>query len=412
MRWMHLLSLLLIAGCALPAMPLEAVGEGYVRVALQMAQHDPDLVDDWRGDASWRPGPRVPVAELLSRIDELRSMLDRHGPAPPDRARHIYLWAQLRALHFAGRRLMGDAATIDDQARDEFGVRFSRIEAPRIAELHAAIGDALPGKSPLADRVAALKARTVVSTERRGPVMNAALSACRQATAVAWPLPADERVTVAFRNGLGWDGYARYAGNRHTDIAINSDGPLDVSRAVRLACHEGYPGHHVQHLLIDELSWPELKLSPGFGPHLLYTEGAAEAGAILAFSIAERVTLFRGQLLPLAGIPDDLAGTLVRVDSLLNELLPVVTEVARQYLAGTIDRDTAIQRLRTEALLSNPEGALSLIERRRARALVYGEGRRIISAQLEQWSPYRDSNRYPPSLAALHALFTRTFAVQ
>lgn len=400
MRWTHLLSLLLIAGCAPSTKPIDAVGEGYVRVALQLAQHDPDLVDSWRGDDSWRPGPRVPVAQLLNRIDELTSTLDRNGPSPPDRARHMYLWAQLHALRFAVRRLLGDSASIDDQARDEFSVVFSRIEEPRIAEIHAAIGEALPGTAPLADRVAAFKAGTIIPAERRQAVMDAALSACRQATAAAWALPADEQVTLTFRNGLGWDGYARYAGGHRTTIEVNGDGALDVSRAVRLACHEGYPGHHVQYLLLDGLPWPELKLNPGFGPHLLYAEGAAEAGAVLAFSIGEQVTLVR-RLLVMAGLPESLAGPLVRIDSLTGELLPVVTEVARQYLAGTLAKEAAINRLRTEALLTNPEGTLSLIERRRARALVYGEGLRVVTAQLDT-----------PSLAALHALFTRAIAVQ
>lgn len=401
MRWTHLLSLLLIAGCG-PSSPrtLETVGEGYVRVALQMAQHDPELVEAWHGDQSWRPGPRVPVAGLLSRVDELRAMLDRHGPAPSDRARHIYLWSQLRALQFAGRRLMGQAASIDDQARDEFGVTFSQIEAPRIAEIHAAVGEALPGTGPLADRVAAFKADTIVPTERRQAVMDAALAACRQATTAAWPLPEDERVALTFRNGLGWDGSARYLGDHRTEIEINGDGPLDVSRAVRLACHEGYPGHHVQYVLLDQLAWPELQLTPGFGPHLLYAEGAAEAGAVLAFSIGEQVSLMR-RLLAVAGLPEDRAGTLVRLDGLAGELLPVVTEVARQYLAGALTKDAAITRLRTEALLPNPEGTLSLIERRRARALVYGEGRRLVAAQMDT-----------PGLPALHALFTRAIAVQ
>lgn len=400
MRWTHLLGLLVIAGCAPSGMTLGAVAEGYVRVALQMAQHDPSLVDEWRGDESWRPGPRVPVGELLSRIDELRSALARIGPAPPDRARHLYLSAQLHALRFAARRLTGEAATIDDQARDEFGVVFSRIEAPRIAEIHAAISAALPGTQPLADRVAAFKVGTLIPADRRQAVMDAALAACRQATAAAWPLPADEGVTLHFQGGLGWDGYARYAGGHRTEIAINGDGPLDVSRAVRLACHEGYPGHHVQYLRLDELPWPELKLAPGFGPHLLYAEGAAEAGAVLAFSIGERVTLMR-RLLPVAGLSPDLAGTLVQVDSLIGDLLPVVTEVAREYLAGTLAKEAAVERLRAEALLSNPDGTVAMIERRRARALVYGEGRRLIEARLEQ-----------PSLAALHQLFARAIAVQ
>lgn len=402
MPWTHLLGLLLIAGCsASPTVPIDAVAEGYVRVALQLAQHDPELVEAWRGDESWRPGPRVPVAGLLGRVDELRLELERHPPAAAHRARHSYLSAQLRALQFAARRLTGEAATVDEQARDEFGVTFSRIEAPRIAEIHAAIGDALPGAGPLVERLTALRVQTIVPDERRQAVLDAALAACRQATTAVRPLPADEGVTLRSQSGLGWDGYARYAGGHRTEIATNSDGPLDVSRALRLACHEGYPGHHVQYLLIDDLPWAELKLLPGFGPHLLYIEGAAEAGAVLAFSIGDRVTLMRDQLLPLAGLSPNLAGTLVRVDSLADELLPAVTEIARQYLAGTLAKDAAIARLRTEALLPNPEGALALIERRRARALVYGEGLRQVTAQLS-----------PPSLPALHDLFTRAIAVQ
>jgi hypothetical protein len=396
--WMHLPGLLLLAGCAPSAPALDAIGEGYVRVALQMAQHDPDLVEDWRGDESWRPGPRVPVAGLLERVDELSRELEGRRPG---QARHSYLAAQLRALQFAGRRLMGEPASIDDQARDEFGVVFSRITTQRVAEVHDAIGDVLSGPEPLLDRIAAFKARTVIPTDRRQGVLDAALAACRQATSTALPLPADELVSLSFRRGLGWDGYARYAGNHRTNIEINDDGPLDVARALRLACHEGYPGHHVQYLLIDKLPWPELKLFPAFGPHLLYTEGAAEAGAALALSFDAQVALMGDQLLPLAGLNAGLADALVRVDALTGELLPVVTEVARQYLAGTLAKDAAIERLRTDALLPNPEGTLAMIERRRARALVYGEGRRQILGQMES-----------AGLPALHALFTRATAVQ
>jgi hypothetical protein len=404
MRFMlpaHLLAVLVMAGCAAPppAVTLDTVAEGYVRVALQLAQHDPSLVESWRGPDTWRPGPRVPVAGLLEQINRVARDLDTLPPAGTNR--HDYLAGQLRALQFAARRLMGAEATIDDQARDEFGVSFSRIEPARVAELHEAIGQALAGPGPLAERVTALKARTAVPAGRRQAVMDAALAACRRASSAAVALPATERATVSFSNGLGWDGYARYLGGHRTDIAINGDGTLDVSRALRLACHEGYPGHHVQYLLLDELAWPELGLAPAFGPHLLYAEGAAEAGADLAFTIGERVTLLRDQLLPLAGLPPVLAGTMVRVESLVGELVPVVTDVARQYLAGALARPAAIDRLRREALLTNPEGILTLIEQRRARALVYAEGRRLVYARMGT-----------ASLPALNALFTRAVALQ
>jgi len=400
-RWTHVLIAMALVGCARPPVTFDAVAEGYVRVSLQLAQHDATLVEGWRGTDAWRPGPRIPVASVLDRIEALRRELDR-APAPQgSRARRDYLAGQLRALHFSARRLLGESAGIDDQASDEFGVAFSRVDPARIAAVHADIDEALAGPGPLADRFQRLKAGTIIPADRRQSVMKAALAACRGRATAVLPLPATERVTLAFSRGLGWDGYARYAGGHRTNIEINDDAPLDLSRAIRLACHEGYPGHHVQNLLIDELSWPELELSPGFGPHLLFTEGAAEAGTDLAISETERVSLIRGQLMPLAGLPVQLAGTLVHVESLVGELLPVVTDVARQYLDGRLSRERALERLRNEALVSNPDGTLALIERRRARALVYGEGRLIVNSKMPD-----------PSLTALHRLFTSAITLQ
>lgn len=400
-QWTHLLLALGMVGCAPRPDAIEAIAEGYVRVSLQLAQHDPSLVEDWRGEAAWRPGPRVPVAELQATIDALRQDLD--GLAPDARwvARRPYLAGQLRALYFAARRMSGEPLSIDDQARVEFGIALSRLDSARMAQIRAAVDRALPGLGSPVERFSALKARTTVAEGRRVAVMEAALSACRRATAVMFPLPGGEQTSVRFEPGLGWDGYARPVADRTTVIAINADAPLDVSRALRLACHEGYPGHHVQQLMRQKIWWPELKLSPSFGPHLLLTEGAAEVGADLAFASQERERLYRDELLPAAGRSPAEAPALAVVDDLIAGLQPVVTDVARRYLDGSLSKLQAAERLRDEALILNPEGTLTMIERRRARALVYGEGRRAVYARLGR----RD-------LQGLAALYSSAIALQ
>jgi hypothetical protein len=185
---------------------------------------------------------------------------------------------------------------------------------------------------------------------------------------------------------MTFDAFARYQGQQRTDIEINDDTELDVSRAVRLACHEGYPGHHVQNVLLDRLSaerqLPELLLTPGFGPHLLAAEGAAEAGADLALAAPARATLYR-TLFSIAELDAAPIDALVRTEDLLIELLPVITDVARRYLEGAITQEQAIGRLTNEALVANPQALLAFIERQRARALVYGEGRRIVYAAMQ-----------------------------
>jgi hypothetical protein len=262
----------------------------------------------------------------------------------------------------------------------------------------------LPGDQPLVARVDRLRRDTIVPGDRRADVIEKAQARCHSISPAGVSLPPDHRARITFRSGLAWDGYARYLGDHQTEIEIN-DGPLDVSRAFRLACHEGYPGHHAQHLLIDRLfeqrRWAELQLMPGFGPHLLMLEGAAEVAADVVLTREQRVSLYRESLFPAAGLPGDFVDTLVQVEDLLIALLPVVTDVAREYLDGTITQERAVERLGGEALVANPQGTLAFIERRRARALVYGEGRRVVYGLMTT----RD-------LAGLYAAFQRAAALQ
>ena len=412
MQWMRMLQVCalvcLAAGCARTPPSLDRIAEGYVRAALQLAQHDPELVETWRGGESLIPGPRVPVTEIAATIRELRDGIDRHANdvgSATENARIDYLDAQLRALEFAAGRLLGRSTSIDEQARDEFAVAFGQPDADAVKNTLTEIDRLLPGTGSVADRFAALRRRTTIPPDRRQQVLQIALGACRDAVSSIIDLPKDEAVTIRFHKNMPWDAFARYAGNNRTTIDINDEGPLDVSRALRLACHEGYAGHHAQQLLIDrvfsERHWPELQLTPGFGRHLLFIEGAAEVGADLAFTSRTRATLYRERIFPAAALDPKSIDALVRVEDLLPSLLPVVTEVARQYLATSITQQQAIDRLATEALIGNPQATLAFIERRRARALVYGEGRRVVYSMMPAHN-----------LAALRELFQSVSAVQ
>jgi hypothetical protein len=132
--------------------------------------------------------------------------------------------------------------------------------------------------------------------------------------------------------------------------------------------------------------WIELQLTPMFGRHLLLAEGAAEVGSELAFPAEARLAIYREKLFPAAGLDAADAETLVRLEELTRDLLPVITDVGRQYLDHTIPEARARERLADEALVGDPATMLGFIERRRARALVYGEGRRVVYEML----PTRD----------------------
>ena len=363
-RFALLMAALATAHCAGNVRSVDGIADGYVRAALQLAQHDPTLVEAWRGPQRFRPGPRGPVAEVAREIERLQRDIESAAAdisSGLEYARVQYLKGQLRGLRFAAERQLGQAKSIDDQAREEFGVTFAPFDPAAVERTLAALREALPGSGALKDRLLALRNQELVPEGHQHEVLGAALDSCRRATTAVLQLPDDESVVFTLGDPPLFDAVARYRGNNRTEIET-SGGPLDRARAYRLACHEGYPGHHVQHLLIERLygerRWTELLLTPAFGPHLLYLEGAAEVGADLVLDQSP-------------------------VDRLLQELLPVVTDVARGYLDGTLTEKRALERLADEALIVDPSRMLAFIEQRRARALVYVEGRRLVYQHLK-----------------------------
>jgi hypothetical protein len=218
-------------------------------------------------------------------------------------------------------------------------------------------------------------------------VMRAALDACGAAVAQALPLPETSAIEVAFVPALPWDAHARYLGGHRTRVEIHGGQPLDLSRALRVACHEGPAGHHAQYIwiadrLIEARGWSEFALVPGFGPDLLLAEGAAEAGADLAMPAARRLEAYRTRLAPAAGLAAVDLDRLVRVEDALAALEPLIGDLARDYLDNRLTATLTAERLADEALVASPDSFIPFIEQRRARLLAYADGRRMVMARL------------------------------
>jgi hypothetical protein len=195
---------------------------------------------------------------------------------------------------------------------------------------------------------------------------------------------------VAFVDGLPWDAHARYLGGHRTRIDVDGSQPLDLTRALRVACHEGPVGHHAQHIwgadeLVGRRGWREHGLVPGFGPALLLAEGAAEVGAELAMPASRRARVYRETLAPAAGLSKLDAGDfarLIRIEDAQAAIEPLIADIAREYLDNRITAATAAERLEQEALMPAPEAFVLFIERRRTRILAYTEGRRLARERL------------------------------
>lgn len=400
-------------GCSAPAHrpSLDEVAEGYVRGALMLARHQPSLVENWRGNAAWRPETRVPVATVRTSIAALLRAIptiDQEDLPDDQMSRVRYLRRQLQALDLAAERLLGEKRSFAEEVLAAYHVPLRPPDADRLRAARETLERLLPGDGPLSMRHAAFRRSMVVPPARAAAVLQAALEACRTETRAHITLPADEAIDLRLGVVSPWDGFARYQGGHRSVIEIG-DSPLDVSRALHLACHEAYPGHHTQLTLLDDRTaagdLPELRLEPAFGPHLLIAEGAAEVGADLAFPPDARRRLYRDVLLPRAGLPPERADHLVQVEAAIGALETAIPEILARYLDSRLTYAAAAEALATEAAVMEPETLLDFAERQRTRAVAYVLGRDAVGAWVHA-APGREWER----LAALFS--TRPFAIE
>jgi hypothetical protein len=140
-------------------------------------------------------------------------------------------------------------------------------------------------------------------------------------------------------------------------IQVNTDLPIYIDRAIDLACHEGYPGHHVYNALLEkhlvrDRGWIEFTVYPLFSPQSLIAEGTANYGIDVAFPGDERPRFERDVLFPLAGLDPAQAAGYASVRALADRLAYAGNEAARRYLNGEIDRAAAAAWLTRFAMMS------------------------------------------------------------
>lgn len=388
-----------------PALTLPALAERYVRLTQALALHQPSLIEAWLGPAPASAGPRRPVAALRAETsvlaadfatlsaasaaaDVVNTAVGAGTPlAITDHARIQYLAGQARALDAAAARLLGESTTFAAQAERTFGHAPPPRDGAALDALRADLAALLPGRGTLAERHAAFRRAAAVPPERVEAVFAAAVAWCRGAAGPHLPLPAGETLTTRAEDTAGWAAFSRPTGPRTSDLWVARRGGADAAHLLQLAAHEGTPGHHAQHVLasatlVEGRGWTERALHPGFGPHRLVAEGAAEAGADLLLPEDVRIRVLAEVLLPAAGQSPALAGPLARVERRAAALDLEVGHIAAEYLDTSLAVEAATTRLRDEALVLDPAGMVGFIEKQRTYLLAYPLGRRLVTAAL------------------------------
>ncbi len=378
---------------------MNRIAESYVQLVLAVGQHDPDYVDAYYGPPEWRTEAersKRPLPEVRSEAQGLLAELGRQSPGSDKgdemtRLRQEYLTRQLESMVARVDLLSGRKMTFDEESEALYDAVSPAYGKEHYEEIQRRLDAALPGEGPLPERVQAFRNRFVIPPDRVDAVFKAAIDECRRRTLQHIELPPGESFVVEYVTGKPWSAYNWYKGNFHSLIQLNTELPIFIDRAIDLACHEGYPGHHVYNALLEkrlvkDRGWPELTVYALFSPQSLIAEGTANFGIEVAFPGDERIAFERDVLFPLAGLDPGQVATFYEVARLGQGLTYAGNEAARGYLNGTLTAEQAIDWL-TRYNLMPPERAkqrIGFFDQYRSYVINYNLGQDLVREYIER----------------------------
>jgi hypothetical protein len=380
---------------------LDAIARDYVLLSLTIGEKEAGYIDAYYGPPELQAqakaeAPKQSLEALATRAADLGDRVTKAEQRAEglDQRRAKFLAAQLTAASTRIRMLRGEKLSFEDEAQGLFGVRPTLKPLSSYDPVLKKVEELVPGSGPLDQRVEAFQRSFSIPTAKLKPVFDAAIAECKARTARHIALPQGERFDLGFVTGKSWSGYNYYKGGYVSRIEVNTDLPIRISRAVDLGCHEGYPGHHVLNILLEQRlvkqrGWIEYSVYPLYSPQSLIAEGSANYGIELAFPGQDKLDYEVKALYPLAGLPTAEAARYGALQAAMRDLQSARFTIARELLEGRIDEAEAV-RLTQRYLLVSPERARQLTDftkQYRSYVINYGLGLDMVRAYVEAAGP-------------------------
>lgn len=397
---------LLLVGCAPteravdPQATMNDLATRYVKLALSLERHDPGYVDAYFGPPAWPAQADSAPRDLPTLGAEARAM---HVELAELNASDLDAIGQLR-LRFLERQckamvaridiLSGHSLRFDEESQALYDAVAPHYDTSHFDSVLAELDALLPGVGSLAERRNRFRDRFIIPADKLDAVFRAALTEARQRVQPYLSLPSNENFQLEYVTDKPWSGYNWFKGNAQSLIQINTDLPIYIDRAVDLACHEGYPGHHVYNTLLEqklyrERGWVEHSIFPLLTPVALVAEGSANYGIEMAFPRHERVAFERQELFPLAGLDPNEAERYYQIEEIIRKLQFAGNEAARRYLDGEIGSEEAVRWLQDYSLMSEERARqrMRFIDTYRSYVINYNLGLEMVRSYVELGNP-------------------------
>ena len=362
----------------------------------------------------------IPAQDFIDRSNDLlakSNQLALRATADEERQRFVWLSKQLVAMRTKVEMLGGKNYSFDEEASLLYDAEPPTFSAAYFDSLLVQLEELVPGEGDLSERIPAFTAQFIIPSDLVDTVFRVAIAEARKRTNSYFTLPSEENFELSYVNDKPWTGYNYYQGSAQSKIDLNMDFPVYIQRVIDLACHEGYPGHHVFMTLLDQnlyvkKGWPEFSVYLLFSPQSLLAEGSANYGIDVAFPGEERIRYEKEVLFPLAGLDAEKAEQYYQLLEARSRLSYAGNEAARNYLNGELSREEAAAWL-TKYNFSSPERSLQrtrFFDTYRSYVINYNLGKDLVDQHMtalggtvdnpeKRWELFKDliSNPYTPS---------------
>lgn len=285
---------------------MDEIARRYVLLGLRLERHVRGFVDSYIGPpelaevvAGEEPVTAMALHDEALRLQELAHAL----PANDDQAtrRREWLQAQLRAMRALARQAAGEEIGYLDLVEELLDIRPAIVPEEHFAEIRARFDAALPPGGSLADRYAKFTTALHVPADRVMDAMRGSTERFRTASRRDFDFPAAEGaegIDWGDAHDQPWGAEARFTGDGRTLVRLNLDLPRDVTVIAYLASHEGYPGHHLDHItkertLVRQRGVGEATLRTIDTPESVLAEGVADVAREVVMTDVELSTELR-----------------------------------------------------------------------------------------------------------------------
>jgi len=289
------------------AMVLGEFGKNYLLLGLRIGKLIEGYVESYYGPPELkemvdREQPSSPKS-LLSICNGLQQDLPNQGFTDN---RIKYLNKMLGAMKTSLNVANGKNIPYLEQVNKFYDIKPELVDDSIIYKAAEKLDEFYSGVGSLSDRLNTLEKQRAIPVEKVEETYNHAFEIVQTKTKEVFPvlLQNSEEVSIKFVKNQPWSANAIYLGNYTSRIEINTDIPIEWTRVLSLAAHEGYPGHHTENsvkeksLYLEEGQFEHCLLSYQV-PNLVISEGIANTGIEVLFSPREIVTIGLEEICPI-----------------------------------------------------------------------------------------------------------------